>query len=153
VTGQRGTAPKIAVIGGGSYQWGTKIIQDVALSGDLQGSILTLHDIDPEALDDLYRWGGKMVDLAGADLALEKTGDLADALSGADFVVLCISTGGAAEPAAYEVSCLCKHRLGLFGAHSPFHVPSRLVNALAYDRVLIQAILVLQAVEANRHSG
>jgi alpha-galactosidase/6-phospho-beta-glucosidase family protein len=91
---ENGVAPKIAVVGGGSYQWGTKIIQDVALSEDLRGSILTLHDIDPEALDDLYHWGGKMVDLAGADLALEKTGDLADALSGADFVVLCISTGG-----------------------------------------------------------
>jgi alpha-galactosidase/6-phospho-beta-glucosidase family protein len=94
VTEQRGAAPKIAVVGGGSYQWGTKIIQDVALNEDLRGSVLTLHDIDPEALDDLYRWGEKMVGLAGADLALEKTGDLEEALGGADFVVLCISTGG-----------------------------------------------------------
>lgn len=91
---ERGAAPKIAVVGGGSYQWGTKIIQDVALNEDLRGSTLTLHDLDPEALDDLYRWGEKMADLAGADLALEKTGDLQEALSGADFVVLCISTGG-----------------------------------------------------------
>ncbi len=94
MTEQRGAAPKIAVIGGGSYQWGTKIIQDVALNEDLRGSVLTLHDIDPEALDDLYRWGEKMAGLAGADLTLEKTGDLDEALRGADFVVLCISTGG-----------------------------------------------------------
>jgi alpha-galactosidase/6-phospho-beta-glucosidase family protein len=94
VTQQRSAAPKIAVVGGGSYQWGTKIIQDVALNEDLRGSVLTLHDIDPEALDDLYRWGEKMAGLAGADLAPEKTGDLDEALSGADFVVLCISTGG-----------------------------------------------------------
>src|ERR687896_221406 len=94
VTEQDGVAPKIAVVGGGSYQWGPKIIQDVALSDDLQGSILTLHDIDSEALDDLYRWGEKMAALAGADLVLERTGDLDEALSGAHFVVLCISTGG-----------------------------------------------------------
>ncbi|HEV8044940.1 MAG TPA: hypothetical protein VGP38_07160, partial [Rubrobacter sp.] len=91
---ERGAAPKIAVVGGGSYQWGTKIIQDVALNEDLRGSTMTLHDLDPEALDDLYRWGEKMTGLAGADLALEKTGDLGEALGGADFVVLCISTGG-----------------------------------------------------------
>jgi alpha-galactosidase/6-phospho-beta-glucosidase family protein len=94
MTEKPGAAPKIAVVGGGSYQWGTKIIQDVALKEDLRGSIMTLHDIDPEALDDLYRWGEKMTDLAGADLALDKTLDLDEALSGADFVVLCISTGG-----------------------------------------------------------
>jgi galacturan 1,4-alpha-galacturonidase len=102
VTERDGVAPKIAVVGGGSYQWGTKIIQDVALNEDLRGSILTLHDIDPEALDDLYRWGEKMVDLAGADLALEKTHDLDEALSGADFVVLCISTGGL-DAMAYDI--------------------------------------------------
>ncbi|MGH3147426.1 MAG: hypothetical protein ACRDTR_16645, partial [Rubrobacter sp.] len=90
----RGAAPKIAVIGGGSYQWGTKIIQDVALNQNLRGSTLTLHDLDAEALDDLYRWGEKMTGLAGADLALGRTSDLAEALDGADFVVLCISTGG-----------------------------------------------------------
>ena len=94
MTEEPGAAPRIAVVGGGSYQWGTKIIQDVALNEDLRGSVLTLHDIDPEALDDLYRWGEKMVGLAGADLALEKTLELDEALSGADFVVLCISTGG-----------------------------------------------------------
>lgn len=87
-------APKIAVIGGGSYQWGPKIIQDVALNDDLQGSTLILHDIDATALEDLYAWGKKMTELVGADLALEKTEELDEALRGADFVVLCISTGG-----------------------------------------------------------
>jgi alpha-galactosidase len=86
--------PKIAVVGGGSYQWGPKIIEDVALNDDLRGATLALHDVDLGALDDLHRLGGRMVDLARADLTLEKTGDLAKALAGADFVVLCISTGG-----------------------------------------------------------
>lgn len=86
--------PKIAVIGGGSYQWVPKIIEDIALNEDLQGTRIALHDIDAEALNDLYRWGDRMTDLASADVELEQTLRLDDALAGADFVVVCISTGG-----------------------------------------------------------
>jgi alpha-galactosidase/6-phospho-beta-glucosidase family protein len=92
-TDNRG-GPKIVIVGGGSYQWGPKLILDVATNEELWGSRLTLHDIDPEALDDLFRWGEKAVNLAGAGLVLEKTERLDQALEGADFVVLSISTGG-----------------------------------------------------------
>ena len=37
--------PKIAFVGGGSYQWGPKIIVDVALNEALRGDRLVLHDI------------------------------------------------------------------------------------------------------------
>ena len=47
--------PRIAFVGGGSYQWGPKIIQDVALSEELRGGTLVLHDINGEALQDMYR--------------------------------------------------------------------------------------------------
>jgi alpha-galactosidase/6-phospho-beta-glucosidase family protein len=92
VEGQGG--PKIAFVGGGSYQWGPKIILDVALNDDLRGGRLVLHDINAEALDDMYEWGTKALDQADADLKLEKTQRLEEALAGADFVVLSISTGG-----------------------------------------------------------
>lgn len=86
--------PKIAFIGGGSYQWGPKIILDVALNENLRGARLVLHDINSEALDDLFRWGDRVADLAGSDLKIERTERLDEALEGADFVVLSISTGG-----------------------------------------------------------
>jgi alpha-galactosidase/6-phospho-beta-glucosidase family protein len=86
--------PRIAFVGGGSYQWGPKIIQDVALNEELRGATLVLHDINGEALEDIYEWGTKALDVAKADLKLEKTQRLEEALSGADFVVLSISTGG-----------------------------------------------------------
>ncbi|MBA3636528.1 MAG: hypothetical protein H0W57_08945 [Rubrobacteraceae bacterium] len=86
--------PRIAVVGGGSYQWGPKIIQDVALNEALRGGSLVLHDIDGEALDDMYEWGTRALDVAQADLKLEKTLQLEESLRGADFVVLSISTGG-----------------------------------------------------------
>jgi alpha-galactosidase len=86
--------PKIAVVGGGSYQWGPKIILDVALKMELRGGTLVLHDINAEALDDMFDWGEKALNQADADLQLEKTLSVEDALEGADFVVLSISTGG-----------------------------------------------------------
>ena len=84
--------PRIAFVGGGSYQWGPKIIQDVALNEELRGGTLVLHDINDEALEDMYQWGTRALDVA--DLELEKTQRLEEALRGADFVVLSISTGG-----------------------------------------------------------
>jgi alpha-galactosidase/6-phospho-beta-glucosidase family protein len=86
--------PKIAFVGGGSYQWGPKIILDVALNEELRGGSLVLHDINGEALGDLYEWGTRALDVAQAGLKLEKTLRLEEALKGADFVVLSISTGG-----------------------------------------------------------
>jgi alpha-galactosidase/6-phospho-beta-glucosidase family protein len=86
--------PRIAFVGGGSYQWGPKIIQDVALNEELRGGSLILHDINGEALEDLHAWGTRALDVAKADLKLEKTQRLEEALRGADFVVLSISTGG-----------------------------------------------------------
>src|SRR5215210_1053109 len=86
--------PKIALVGGGSYQWGPKIILDVALKPELRGGTLVLHDINAEALDDMFDWGEKALNQVDADLQLEKTLRVEDALEGADFVVLSISTGG-----------------------------------------------------------
>ena len=74
--------PRIAFVGGGSYQWGLKIIQDVALSEELRGATLVLHDINGEALDDMYEWGRRALDVAKADLKLEKTKRLEEALGG-----------------------------------------------------------------------
>jgi alpha-galactosidase/6-phospho-beta-glucosidase family protein len=86
--------PRMAFVGGGSYQWGPKIIQDVALNEELRGGRLVLHDINAQALDEMYEWGTRALDAAQDDLKLEKTLRLEEALDGADFVVLSISTGG-----------------------------------------------------------
>jgi alpha-galactosidase len=84
----------MAFVGGGSYQWGPKIIQDVALNEELRGGTLVLHDINGEALQDMYDWGTLALQETKADLKLEKTDLLEAALRDADFVVLSISTGG-----------------------------------------------------------
>jgi alpha-galactosidase len=91
--GGRG-GPRLAFVGGGSYQWGPKIIQDIALNEELRGGTLVLHDINGEALRDMYQWGTRALDETKADLKLEKTRRLEEALRRADFVILSISTGG-----------------------------------------------------------
>ena len=116
--------PRIALVGGGSYQWGPKIIQDVALSEELRGRTLVLHDMNGEALDDIYEWGTRALDVAKADLKLEKTKRL-EALRGADFVVLSISTGGLDAmaldleiPARYGVVQTVGDTVGLWRANT-----------------------------------
>lgn len=86
--------PKVVIVGGGSYQWGPKLVLDAAMSEDLGGGSLVLHDTDSVALDDVFRWGERAVGLAGSGLKLEKTQRLDEAFEGADFIVLSISTGG-----------------------------------------------------------
>jgi hypothetical protein len=88
------SGPKIAFVGGGSYQWGPKIILDVALNEGSRGGTLVLHDINVEALEDMFDWGQKAIEQTNADLRLEKTLRLEEALRGADFVIFSISTGG-----------------------------------------------------------
>jgi hypothetical protein len=62
------------------------------LNEELRGGTLVLHDINGEALEDMYQWDTRALDVARADLKLEKTQRLEEALRGADFVVLSIST-------------------------------------------------------------
>jgi len=85
---------KIAFIGGGSVQWSPKIVTDLALSETFAGAELVLHDIDADALQLLARACKRIVAQVGASLQVTATLDRADALRGADYVILCVAIGG-----------------------------------------------------------
>jgi len=85
---------KIVIIGGGSFLWSPTIIKDIVLTKDLSGSTITLMDIDPKALHIMLKLGEKIVEKAGEDFKIEGTTDRREALQGADYVILTISTGG-----------------------------------------------------------
>ena len=87
------TATRICFVGGGSYNWMPKLLQDVALTRDLSGDII-LQDINPTALEDIRRYGKKVMAAADAAFSVEATTDLPAALKGSDFVVVTITTGG-----------------------------------------------------------
>jgi alpha-galactosidase len=87
-------APKITIIGGGSYSWGPQFIRDIAITPQLAGSKIVLHDLNPEPLDIVHALGEKILGLVSGENTVEKTLSLDEALQDADFVILTITTGG-----------------------------------------------------------
>ena len=84
---------KITIIGGGSYSWGPIFLRDIFITPELSGATVILHDILPERLDFVFALGQKMLSDLKLDFRLEKTLSLDEALTGADFILLTITTG------------------------------------------------------------
>lgn len=84
---------KITILGGGSYTWGPIFMRDIFATPELAGSTLVLHDIIQDRVDLLYALGQKMIQDFNLDFHLEKTLSLDESLTGADFVILTITTG------------------------------------------------------------
>lgn len=84
---------RICFVGGGSFNWAPKLLTDLALSGDLAGTVV-LHDLDPAALETMQRLGRAIMSAAGADIVVEASDNLGEALAGAEFVIVTITTGG-----------------------------------------------------------
>src|SRR5215212_148669 len=84
---------RICFVGGGSYQWTPKLLTDIALTRDLSGTIV-LHDVAAEPMEVMQQLGRKIMAAAGADFAIETSGNLADAMRDAEFVIVTITTGG-----------------------------------------------------------
>ena len=85
--------PKIVIIGGGSYTWGPTFMRDIFGTPELRGSTIVLQDIVQERVHLVHALGQKMIQDFDRDFHLEKTLSLEDALPGADFVILTITTG------------------------------------------------------------
>ncbi|MFB3890652.1 MAG: hypothetical protein ACE15C_01370 [Phycisphaerae bacterium] len=87
---------KATIIGGGSYGWTFGFMRQFIDSEPLRadGLGVTLMDVNPEALALVGKAVDKYKSLRGVDLPVEHTGDMDRALDGADYVIVCISTGG-----------------------------------------------------------
>lgn len=87
---------KITVIGGGSYCWTPTLFRDIVCTPGLEGSEIVLLDINKKHLDDLHQCCQAIL----AQLKKEKeftvraSMDAAQALRGADYAILTITTGG-----------------------------------------------------------
>ena len=92
-------APRIVIIGGGSYQWVPKLLIDIVNTPSLAESELVLQDINPEPLEPMADFVRHVAGLKGIGLTVSTTTDQRDALEGADYVVVTISTGGFREHA------------------------------------------------------
>ena len=90
-------APRITIIGGGSYQWVPKLLVDLANTPSLHEAELVLEDLDPEPLPAMLQLVDHVAKVRGIGLTATTTTDQREALTGADYVVVTISTGGFAS--------------------------------------------------------
>jgi len=91
---------RVTIVGGGSYQWGPKLVTDLLGVPALAGMELVLEDIDPTALEHLGAYARLAAQQMGVACSVRTTTDQRAALDGADFVVVTISTGGFESMAA-----------------------------------------------------
>jgi alpha-galactosidase len=85
---------QVTIVGGGSYQWAPELMADLFGTPALAGMHLVLEDIDPAPLPKMEALAFKLNDAMDAKATVASTTDLHQALDGADFVIVCISTGG-----------------------------------------------------------
>jgi alpha-galactosidase len=96
---------RIVIVGGGSAQWVPLLTDDIAITPCLAGGSLVLHDLDGDRLSRTAAYAEHVFALAGSGIRVETTTDLDAALPGADYVIVCISTGALASMACdLEVS-------------------------------------------------
>ena len=81
---------KIVLVGAGSSVFGYNSVLDAVNIKALQGSELTLHDIDETRLNAMKGLADKMNDETGANLSITHTVDQEEALRDADYVLMSI---------------------------------------------------------------
>jgi alpha-galactosidase len=79
--------PKISIIGAGSGAFSLSLIRDICLTKNLEGSIVSFMDIDPNRLEGAYAVCQRFTRELGFNLRLEKTLVREETLAGADFVI------------------------------------------------------------------
>lgn len=92
---------RVVIIGGGSTQWAPTLVTDLLSMPGLPelGLDIVLEDIDEGRLARTFRYARVAVDRfgLGASVRVTATTDQGEALDGADFVVVTITTGGFAS--------------------------------------------------------
>jgi len=86
--------PRIVIVGGGSFQWTPKLIVDIANTPSLAGAEIVIEDVDPAPIPRMIELVEHVAARRNIPLTATGTTDQTEALDGADFVVVSISTGG-----------------------------------------------------------
>ncbi len=84
---------KIVLVGAGSAQFGFGTLSDIFFSEVLEGSEVMLHDINPNALARVRKAATVYVEEHELPFTITASTERADALQGADFVVISIEVG------------------------------------------------------------
>ena len=126
---------KIALIGGGSALWASRLVADICSNETLQGANVILQDIDATTLDTSSRACQRMVAELRSDLHITTTLDRNEALYDADFVILCVSIGGLA---AREKDLEIPARYGIYQSVGDTVGPGGLARGLRHIPFAVQ---------------
>ena len=93
---------KIVLIGAGSAMFGLGALGDIFQSSALEGSTISLVDINSEALNDVKNTAVEYIAAHQLNYTIEATTDRQEALKGAGYVIISIEVGN-----RYESHCNC----------------------------------------------
>jgi alpha-galactosidase len=127
-------APKITFIGGGSYQWTSKLLIDLVNMPSLVDAEVVIEDIDPAPIPRMIELVEHIAKVRGIGLHATGTTDQKAALEGADYVVVCISTG-ALQSMSLDISI--PERYGIKQSVGDTVGPGGIVRALRNIPVMV----------------
>ena len=138
---------KITVIGGGSSTFTPQLMQLFLGSKVLQGSTITLMDVDARRLETMHTLCAQLVEKEGSSLSIESATDRRESLVGADFVISAISVGGMDAwekdieiPARYGIYMTIADSIGPGGIMRAFrHIPPLVAVCKDLEEVAPQA--------------
>lgn len=133
---------RICFVGGGSFNWTPRLLADLALTPDLAGTVV-LHDRNAAALETMQRLGRMIVRAADADLVIEVSDDPREALAGAEFVLVTISTGGL-EAMRHDLAIPLKY--GIYQSVGDTVGPGGLARALRNIPVMVNLAWTMEQV-------
>jgi alpha-galactosidase len=134
---------QITIVGGGSRQWGPKLVTDVLNTPSLADAALVLHDIDEASLPPMEAFARRAIDATGVPATVRTTTDRRAALDGADYVVVTISTGGFASM-AHDLDVPARH--GIRQSVGDTLGPGGLSRALRNIPVLVDIARDMEAI-------
>ncbi len=101
---------KIVMVGGGSYNWAPRIICDMMCEPILNGSEMFLLDPNLKSAHEIKEACDTMSKTLKAGFSFKATSNEEEAFSGADFIVIAISTGGL-DMMAHDLKIPEKYRI------------------------------------------
>ncbi|MCD6545571.1 MAG: alpha-glucosidase/alpha-galactosidase [Thermotogae bacterium] len=87
-------AVKISIIGAGSAAFSLRLVGDLCRTKNLEGSLISLMDIDGNRLNAIYNLATKYVNELGGNVKFEKTTNLEESIKDSDFVINTALVGG-----------------------------------------------------------
>src|SRR6516225_7236177 len=87
-------APRITIVGGGSYHWAPRLLADFANTPSLAGADVVLHDLDAERMKRMEELGNEIARRRSIPMKVRAEPDRDAAMRGAEFVITAFSVGG-----------------------------------------------------------